>query len=154
MVKIRSVKTQEIERVERIERQSFSDPYPIEIFRILFESMPELFLVAVDSAGKQICGYGVASIHRRDERIFGHIVSIAVDPAYRRRGIGTKIIRELIRRLQHAGCSGVSLEVRVTNIPALSMYGKLGFTQLSIIRNYYRDGEDAALMHLPLGESQ
>jgi len=154
MVKIRPVKPQEIKLVEQIEQQSFSDPYPIDIFQMLLENSPELFLVAVDSPGGRVCGYGAASIHRRESRLFGHIISIAVHPSYRRQGIGIKLARELIRRLRSAGCSEVSLEVRISNIPALSMYGKLGFVQVSVIQNYYRDGEDAALMRLPLGETQ
>jgi ribosomal-protein-alanine N-acetyltransferase len=96
---------------------------------------PETFLVAeVDS----ILGYVVFSPK-------GHVISLVVGRRYRRRGLGTRLMQEVIRRV--AG-TGINLEVRAGNREALSFYKQLGFHERARMPGYYPDGEDGVLMEL------
>ena len=77
----------------------------------------------------------------------GHVISIAVLSEYRRRGIGSALLREAINVMQrNYDVDAVYLEVRVSNYPAISLYEKFGFVKARIIKGYYRDGEDAYVM--------
>ncbi len=85
--------------------------------------------------------------HLREERPVGHLVSIAVKPGYRRRGIGSMLLGETLRVMKNVySVDAIYLEVRVSNIPAISLYEKYGFKKARRIRGYYRDGEDAFVM--------
>lgn len=76
----------------------------------------------------------------------GHIVSIAVLPEYRRRGIAHSLLSNALKNLSEYGIGECYLEVRVSNNPAIQLYKNLGFTTSRQINGYYRDGEDAYLM--------
>ena len=77
----------------------------------------------------------------------GHIISIAVHPNHRRKGIGTMLMKKAMKALKDKyECREVYLEVRVSNTPAIRMYEKLGFKIVKTIPLYYLDGEDAYLM--------
>ncbi|MFP3309514.1 MAG: N-acetyltransferase [Acidilobus sp.] len=77
----------------------------------------------------------------------GHVISIAVLAEYRRRGVGSALMKEAIDVLSSKyDVDAVYLEVRVSNEPAIRMYEKFGFKKVRIIKGYYRDGEDAYVM--------
>lgn len=74
------------------------------------------------------------------------LCSIAIDPAVQKSGWGFYLMNAMHRDLQAAGISRFFLEVRAGNIPAVSLYKKLGYAQIGMRRRYYSDGEDALLM--------
>lgn len=77
----------------------------------------------------------------------GHIVSIAVVPEARGRGIGTDLMIHAMRALkENYGVDEYYLEVRVSNVIAIHLYEKLGFKRIKVLKGYYLDGEDAYLM--------
>ena len=76
----------------------------------------------------------------------GHIVSVAVLPQYRRKGIGQALITEAMEGMRLYNAKQCFLEVRVTNTPAVDLYKKLGFQITRTIHGYYADGEDAYVM--------
>lgn len=76
-----------------------------------------------------------------------HITTIAVRKAYRRQGIGEQLLISIIEMAALMNAKVVTLEVRVSNIPAQSLYKKYGFQRVGLRRAYYTDnGEDALLM--------
>ncbi|MCX7790009.1 MAG: ribosomal protein S18-alanine N-acetyltransferase [Chloroflexaceae bacterium] len=78
-----------------------------------------------------------------------HVTTIAVDPAYRRRGIGELLLNGLIDQAYELGARMITLEVRVSNDAAQRLYLKYGFTVVGTRRRYYTDnGEDALLMSI------
>ncbi len=90
------------------------------------------------------------SVLRRHYRVV-HLISIAVLEQYRGRGIGSELLRRTIETAkQDKNIVSVYLEVRVSNTLAIRLYEKFGFHKARIIRAYYRDGEDAFVMVLPL----
>ena len=78
-----------------------------------------------------------------------HITNIAVHPTYRKQGIASKLLEELLNYCKNQGCTAYTLEVRSSNIAAQSLYEKHGFKQNGIRKRYYEDNnEDAILMWL------
>lgn len=124
----------------QIELQSFDDPFPFSFFERTLRSEPETFLVA--RRDNDVAGYVIASI----ESVAGHILSIAVAPMERRKGIGTALVRELLKIQESKRVPSLRLEVRHSNIVGRTFYEKLGFSESSVTKNYYRDGEDAVVM--------
>ncbi|WP_297489198.1 ribosomal protein S18-alanine N-acetyltransferase [Thermococcus sp.] len=147
MVVIRPAKIFDISDVMRIERESFREAYPRGIFLLFLENNPDTFLVA-EYAGR-IIGYIMAYMRPDLE---GHIMSIAVDPNYRGKGIGSALLTEAIERLIKRGARYVGLEVRTSNTRAIKLYERFGFRKVKRIMGYYSDGEDAYYMILPAEE--
>ncbi len=137
-LEIRPVLSNDIESISQLEECCFNDPYPPYFLSQLAEANPDTFLVAI-SEGK-ILGYAVVD-HWADH---DHLISIAVHPERRRRGIAQQLISSLGLRL----LSGrpIRLEVRKNNQAAIGFYVKNGFTEVGVQEGYYRDGEDALIM--------
>jgi len=76
----------------------------------------------------------------------GHIMNLAIDPAFRRLGIGGLLLQRGLEYLQSLGAKACELEVRVNNQEAIALYEKFGFAIKERIKNYYRNGDDAYLM--------
>ena len=78
----------------------------------------------------------------------GYITNVAVHPDCRRRGIGSKILQTLIEEGRKEGVTDITLEVRVSNGPAIGLYKSFGFEEAGIRPKYYQDKEDALIMWL------
>lgn len=128
-----------MEAILIIEKKSFpKSPYNWFTFLYYAKLYADNFLVYVyedkDKGKSLIVGY---IIFYHD----GHIVSIAVQPAYRRRGIGTELVEAVLNRTN----GKASVEVRTSNEVAKMFYRHLGFSIQTIIPYYYGD-EDAVVM--------
>ena len=100
-----------------------------------------LWLVAEDAGN--VWGY-VGSQTVMDET---DMMNIAVHPDYRNRGVAIGLIQELIAALKERGSHSLMLEVRASNDPARKLYEKLGFQQVGLRKNYYRNPkEDACIL--------
>ena len=75
---------------------------------------------------------------------------VAVDPSWRRRGLGRQVLTTLLQEAQRQGCGQASLEVAESNGAAQGLYGGLGFSTVGIRRRYYRNGEAALIQWLEL----
>jgi len=77
----------------------------------------------------------------------GHVSTIAVDQAWRRHRIATRLMLALTRAALDEGCTAMTLEVRTANAAAQGLYRRFGLAPAGIRRDYYRDtGEDALVM--------
>ncbi|RLE85612.1 MAG: ribosomal-protein-alanine N-acetyltransferase [Thermoprotei archaeon] len=148
-VSVREARKEELEDILVIENLSFKDPYPLFILEFYLKLCPETFLVA-EHNGK-VVGF-VIGLKRGWG--WGHIISIAVHPSFRGRGIGKTLMVECIKRLSSMGTKRIRLEVRVSNEKAIRLYKELGFEIKDVLPRYYKDGEDAYLMVLDLGNVQ
>ena len=81
-----------------------------------------------------------------------HLLNIAIDPAYQGKGLGDKLLQQIILQNKTIGVKVISLEVRVSNLPAINLYEKRGFHKDAIRPNYYSGSpkEDALLMSLKI----
>ena len=99
-----------------------------------------LWLVAVD--GGTVAGY-VGSQTVCDET---DMMNVAVTSDFRRRGIAEELVNALATELKAMGSRSLTLEVRASNTPAISLYQKLGFAQTGLRKNYYRNPKEDALI--------
>jgi ribosomal-protein-alanine N-acetyltransferase len=87
---------------------------------------------------------GFAIMHFGDDS--AHLNLLAVEPGYRRRGLGSRLIGWLEDSSRVAGVQFISLEVRSSNHRALSFYSSLGYRETGIIPGYYSGIDDATLL--------
>src|SRR3989441_5502668 len=137
-VNIRPVRQDDIDQISILEQASFDDPYPSYFLSELARDNPETFLVL--TLDNKIVGYGVVD-HWEDH---DHLISIAVRPDSRRKGLGETLLVELEKRLSKE--RPLRLEVRQSNLAAIQLYSKRGFTKTGGAEGYYGDGEDAIIM--------
>ncbi len=126
---IKECKKEHLDGILDIENRSFKEPYGRKIFPSYMGS--PLFLVAMND--DELVGYAMGTRS-------GVIVSIAVDPRHRRKGIGYALVEALSERIS---AKRLSLTVRVSNKGAYQFYKELGFKPRKKIIRYYDDGEDA-----------
>lgn len=94
-----------------------------------------------------IAGY----VGLRLEDGFTHISTLAVHPAWRRRGLGEALLQTAIQQTLELQVARVTLEVRASNAMAQRLYQKYGFSFTGVQPGYYRGGEDAWLMESQVG---
>ncbi len=138
---VRSASLDDIDKIEKIEKASFDRPYPRWYLELLVE-LANGKLVVAELCGR-IVGYA-AAVTRLYKTC--HLVTIAVDPAWRRKGIGASLLASIEELCAQEGAETVALEVEATNTPALEMYKKFGYSQARILPNYYGEGRHALLM--------
>lgn len=140
---IRKAVLADAEKIFAVEKDSFSVPWSMDsICRDLQNTKLTRYFVLEKENGDIIgyAGYWFVA----DE---GQITNIALCKAYRRQGYGEKLVRAMMDTAFAEGCSNIFLEVRVSNIPALQLYHKLGYTVLSVRKEYYSEPvEDAYIM--------
>ena len=130
-------------QLEELENACFSIPWTQEQLMSQLPDESHVFLTAVE--GERVLGY-VGMMCVLDE---GYISNVAVAPTYRRRGLGDRLICELMERAKTRGLAFVTLEVRESNAPAIALYAKHGFRPAGLRRNYYeKPRENAVLMTL------
>jgi ribosomal-protein-alanine N-acetyltransferase len=103
-----------------------------------------IFLVAEQDG--RIVGEGIALLRHHKQSVSGRTYSLAVDSAFRGQGIGEKLMREMIRRLQERGARRIYLEVEAGNVPAVHLYQRLGFRGIGALPDYYGQGKNGLHM--------
>lgn len=134
-----------------INRSCLPENYNHAFFLMLYYRFPKTFLVA--TASNIVVGYvmcrielGLSERQRFNLTKKGHIVSLAVLPEFREKGVGNDLVSNALKGMTGYGAKESYLEVRVSNIPAINLYEKLGFAVVRTKRSYYKDGEDAYIM--------
>ena len=130
----------DIAQVAEIERQIFSIPWSEKAFRDSMESDNTIYIVAKEN--NNVAGY--AGMYLSFEE--GNITNVAVNPLSRRKGIGEKIVRDILNRAYEKGVRDVFLEVRETNSVAIALYEKIGFKEEGIRKNFYDKPRENALI--------
>ena len=129
-----------VAQVAALERQCFADPWSEGSIASELDNPLSLWLVAEHNGA--VCGY-VGSQTVLDET---DMMNIAMHPDCRRQGIAAALIEELVSRLKERGSHILRLEVRESNTPAIALYNSMGFIQLGIRKNYYRNPKENALI--------
>lgn len=147
MIEIKPYKSEYANQVYEIEKRSFSSPWSESIFEKLNNVPCIRFFVAVEN--DKIVGYCGLN-HVVDE---SQIINIAVCPDNRNRGIGDMLMNKMIDYALKNSIVILMLEVRQSNVSALSLYKKYGFYEVGVRKGYYKDPlEDAVLMNKDLLE--
>ncbi|MGC8796749.1 ribosomal protein S18-alanine N-acetyltransferase [Thermodesulfovibrio sp.] len=141
---IRKLKEEDLLAVLEIAKQSFSMPWSLKSFRE--ELLNPQSILKVAEFNGEIAGYIVLR-KILDE---AELLSIAVKPALRRKGIATELMRNLLDEIKNS-VKSCFLEVRVSNIQAISFYEKMGFKKVGMRKKYYLlPEEDGIIMKLDL----
>jgi ribosomal-protein-alanine N-acetyltransferase len=153
--KLRRFVPDDLQKVMNINRVCLPENYTDIFFIDLYQRYPEAFIVAEEDG--KIVGYimsrievGLSSFGLGGLVRKGHVVSIAVLPERRRKGIATALLAEAMEGMRHYKAKQCYLEVRVTNEGGIALYKKMGFEVTRTIGGYYSDGEDAHVMNKKL----
>lgn len=141
---VRRATIEDAKEIFAIEMECFSVPWSLDSIETeLLNEDKKLYYVVEDGNG--VVGYAGAWLVY-DE---GQITNIAIRPSARRQGFGAKLTSALIEECFKRGMHEIFLEVRISNLSALSLYRQLGFTVKGIRKNYYSEPkEDAYIMSL------
>ena len=143
-------RTEHLDEIASIEHASFLVPWKREFFESEL-SEPYRYarvLFSQDGSVPRVGGY-LFAVSLYEEF---HINKIATDPGLRNRGLGRVLLEDALQRARAARAHAVTLEVRISNIPAREFYGSYGFREAYRRKGYYQDGEDAFAMVLPIGD--
>ena len=140
MIQLIPMDNRHVAQVAALEKQCFSDPWSESSVASELSNPLSAWLVAMD--GDVLAGYvGSQSVMGESD-----MMNIAVDAHYRRQGIAQALVEALVVQLKEKGNHSLTLEVRISNQPAIALYEKLGFAQVGRRPNYYRNPKEDALI--------
>jgi ribosomal-protein-alanine N-acetyltransferase len=127
--------------VQRIEQQVYPRPWSMGLFmsELGFGDSRVYVVAKVDGT---LVGYGGVMLVAGD----GHITTLAVDPAWHRHQIGTRLLHTLAYAAIHRGAKNPTLEVRAGNEPAQGLYRAFGFAPAGIRKGYYVETKEDAIV--------
>ena len=126
--------------IAALEKLCFSDPWSEAAIGSELKNPLSCWVVGMD--GDTLAGY----VGSQSVMGWADMMNLAVSPDYRRMGVGERLVTELIKRLQEQKVTCLTLEVRVSNGPAIALYEKLGFVQAGRRPNYYFHPKEDALI--------
>ncbi|HTU79760.1 MAG TPA: ribosomal protein S18-alanine N-acetyltransferase [Solirubrobacteraceae bacterium] len=144
-VQIRRLSYQDLPNVIAIERRVFPTPWSLAMFVLELSKQSGICLAATvgaEEGERRLVGYLICS---RYDTVW-HVMNVAVDGAYQRRGLASAMLGHLYERVGDASAR-FTLEVRRSNAVAIHLYEREGFRAAGMRRRYYQDnGEDALVM--------
>ncbi len=141
MIQIVPMNESHIEQICAIERQCFSLPWSAQSFYSELSNKLSYWLVAEDQGA--VAGY-IGSQTVMDE---SDVMNVAVSEDFRRQGIGRMLVEQLIADLSKKGISSLTLEVRLSNDPAIKLYEQFGFEKVGVRKGYYSRPKEDALIY-------
>jgi ribosomal-protein-alanine N-acetyltransferase len=141
-VHVLPMRRRHLRSVVRIEAQVYPRPWTHSLFvsELALRSSRAYYIAKV---GREVVGYAGLMMSLTD----GHVTTIAVDPAWHRHGVGTRLLLGLAREGIARDATALTLEVRLSNRGAQELYKRFGFTAVGVRKGYYADtGEDALVM--------
>ena len=140
MIRLEQMTSAHVAQIAQLEKLCFSDPWSENSVASELNNRLSLWLVAMD--GDTVAGYvGSQSVLNGAD-----MMNIAVHPDYRRQNIGRTLVLALCDALRKKGVQFLMLEVRQSNAPAIALYEQLGFEQVGLRPNYYRNPKENALI--------
>ena len=141
-VRIVPMTVDHLDDIARLEQICFSRPWSRRMLAEELENQCAAFLVALEPGTDNVIGYAGLLV-MADE---GYITNVAVFPEYRRRGVAEQIIQVFCDFAQGNHLAFLTLEVRPSNAPAISLYNSFGFEEVGRRKNYYDLPREDALI--------
>lgn len=129
-----------VAQIAALEALCFSDPWSENSIASELKNPLSLWLVA-EQEGRVLGYIGSQTVMGEAD-----MMNVAVHPEHRRQGIAEALVTALMQALRDADATVLTLEVRISNEPAKTMYEKLGFQQIGCRKNYYRHPKEDALI--------
>ena len=139
-MEIKPLQLRDLNGVEAIEKRAYPTPWSRSMFASELAKPSSLCMGAFE--GDRLIGYLIISRYVDA----WHVMNVAVDPDYRRRGIATTLLERLFERTADDERRGYTLEVRISNAGAIRLYELLGFEPRGVRRGYYTDNREDALI--------
>ncbi|MEM0493240.1 MAG: GNAT family N-acetyltransferase [Candidatus Thermoplasmatota archaeon] len=143
MIHIRRFKPDDIYAVINLAHITLPERYNPVIFNQFYEAFPDGFLVA--ESHHKIIGFLIGV---KTPEGTARVVMLAVAEPYRRRGIGSSLLRCFIDEIKKRGINIIRLETRVTNKQAVEFYKKHGFVIVDRLYRFYQNGDDGYLFEM------
>jgi ribosomal-protein-alanine N-acetyltransferase len=140
-LELRRLELSDLDAIERIERASYPTPWSRSMFASELAKPSSLSFGAVDETGTLV-GYLVLSRYVDA----WHVMNVAVAPEKRRQGIASALLHRLLELTEDDALRGYTLEVRTSNLGAIGLYERFGFTRKGVRRGYYTDNREDALI--------
>jgi len=149
MLIISPMSIEDLPSVMELEQESFSTPWSLDAFAAELERDISHFHVAREEEGGAVLGF-ICFWTLMDE---AHILNIAVNKEYRRRGVGRALAIGALKAARRLGAKTATLEVREKNRPATGLYEGLGFVRAGLRVGYYEKPNDNAVImwHYDIG---
>lgn len=141
----------ELPDIMALVQSELSEPYVIYTYRYFLNQWPHLSFIAYTSASPKPVGVVVSKqdIHKTGASR-GYIAMLSVAKEYRKRGIGSQLVRLSVEAMQRNNADEVTLETEHDNKAALALYASLGFMREKRLYRFYMTGKDAFRLVLPL----
>jgi ribosomal-protein-alanine N-acetyltransferase len=130
----------DLDAIDAIERRAYATPWSRSMFASELGKRSSICLGAFE--GESLIGY-VVNARYVDA---WHVMNLAVDPDHRRRGVASRLLARLFELTEGDAQRGYTLEVRVSNSAAISLYERLGFSSHGVRTGYYTDNREDALI--------
>lgn len=142
-ISVRDLLDDDLDIISDIESRSFSMPWKKEDFKHLIEDNQSVYMVILaDKAPVGTAGYTYNGFE-------GYINNVVIEESYRGKGLSKILMEALLKRGRECGINDYTLEVRVSNTPAVRLYESLGFESAGVRKNFYeKPVEDAYVMWL------
>jgi [ribosomal protein S18]-alanine N-acetyltransferase len=135
-IKIETASMRLLDQLYKIEEQCFDqEAFSKRQIAYLLTDYNTIALVA--RANSDIAGFIISQVEMENERVFGHIITLNVPSAFRRKGVGSKMLREIEAVLKQKGIAECQLEVREDNSAAIKLYQNSGYQKMGRLENYY-----------------
>jgi len=138
----RRLRLRDLTAIEEIERRSYPTPWSRSMFAGELAKPSSVCLGAFDEDTGKLIGYLIVARYVDA----WHVMNIAVEPRFHRRGIATMLLEQLFELTGEDERRGYTLEVRVSNEGAIKLYERLGFRGRGLRRGYYTDNREDALI--------
>jgi ribosomal-protein-alanine N-acetyltransferase len=140
-VRLLAMRRRHLRAVLRIESKVYPVPWSMSLFlsELALRSTRAYYVAFV---GRQVVGYAGLMMTLDD----GHVTTIAVDPAWHRHKVGTRLLLALAREARRRGATSLTLEVRLGNKAAQNLYRRFGFRPVGVRKNYYAETKEDALV--------
>ena len=148
---IRPVSPADTRALYRIETSVFEEGYRFGTIRQFIDLFGDL-VIAAETSG-ELVGYVIAGVSALDSKV-GWVLNLGVLESYRRLGIGRALMDAAAISLAREGAEMAKLTVSPTNVAALNVYKKMGWSVTDLIYDHHGLGQDRCLLSLPLGVSE
>lgn len=138
-ITVKKAERRDVPKIAEIERESIPQPWSEAAFYSALENENAVTLAAF--RGGVLCGF-ITGVYLLDT---ADIYSAAVSPEYRKKGVGKRLLEGFFSALPE-DVKSVGLEVRESNIPAISLYERFGFERVGMRKNFYREPRENAVL--------
>jgi ribosomal-protein-alanine N-acetyltransferase len=145
MIILRPFRENDLQQVIALVKETFNEDYKPETYLAFANAWHDGFMIAEENG--KVIGMLVATIPAYKE---ARILIMAVKKGYRSRGLGSNMMNHFVSLCRSLGFTSIRLEVRESNMGAISFYNRHGFRIVGYIPCYYRDGEAGHIMQLIL----